>query len=320
MQAETPGKDLEIIISESEIQEGRLLTEHFRLAGLLLHTRGYVTLKRAIPAEIAQAAAAEFRRVYQDCLASRQGDGWYQIARETEAVFWERNCRWRIFPKLRPPFDSPWLLANPFAVELLGFLLGDDFFCKFVSSDTCTKGALMQSPHRELGIGKSWDPQSYIVNVPLCFSGLDNGPLEVWPGASHLWQNRLLNQLGLDTDVQDGRNPDFEEFASLFSSRRVVLEPGDLLIRDPGMMHRGTVNHTDEPRSLLTLCYFRCGHTHDYGQAEYNLDRALWERLDPRCRRLFAHCFEKEEESAPAERPVGLWERLRLLWSRPKSA
>src|SRR5262249_22086878 len=156
-----------------------LLHEHFRLASLLLHTRGYVTLKRAVPAETAQAAAVEFHRIYHDCLASKQGDGWYQIAQETQAVFWERNCRWRIFPKLHAPFDSLWILANPFAVELLQFLLGADFFCKFVSSDTCTQGASLQSPHRELGIGKSWDPQSYIVNIPLGFCGLHNGPLEV---------------------------------------------------------------------------------------------------------------------------------------------
>lgn len=312
MQTEMPGKDLEVIISETEMRQSTLLPEHFRLAGLLLHTRGYVTLKRAVPAEIAQTAAAEFHRIYHDCLASKQGDGWYQIAQETQAVFWERDCRWRIFPKLHPPFDSPWILSNPFAVELLQFLLGADFFCKFVSSDTCTKGAFLQSPHRELGIGKSWDPQSYIVNIPLGFCGLHNGPLEVWPGGSHLWQNKLLDRLGLDTDVQDGRNPACEEFASLFPSRKVVLEPGDLLIRDPGLLHRGTVNPTDEPRSMLTLCYFRQGHMHDYGQVEYNLDRALWERLDPRCRGLFAHAFERQEEKVLAASRVSLWRRFRL--------
>jgi ectoine hydroxylase-related dioxygenase (phytanoyl-CoA dioxygenase family) len=134
----------------------------------------------------------------------------------------------------------------------------------------------------------------------------------VWPGGSHLWQNRLLDQLDLHTDVLDGRNPACEEFATLFPSRKVVLEPGDLLIRDPGLLHRGTVNATDEPRSMLTLCYFRQGHTHDYGQVEYNLDRALWERLDPRCRRLFAHAFEPQAERALAASLASLWRRLRL--------
>jgi hypothetical protein len=63
MQTEIPGKDLEIIISEPEMRQGKPLPAHFRLAGLLLHTRGYVTLKRAVPAEIAEAAAAEFQRL-----------------------------------------------------------------------------------------------------------------------------------------------------------------------------------------------------------------------------------------------------------------
>jgi ectoine hydroxylase-related dioxygenase (phytanoyl-CoA dioxygenase family) len=313
MYAETPGSDLEIVVTEAEQERGCLTSDHFRLAGLLLHTRGYVVLKRAVPPAIMAAVAHEFGRVYRDCVASKHGDSWYQVARETAAVFWERNHRWRIFPKLQGPFASPVILANPFARQLLEFLLGDGFYCKFVSSDTCTKGAVVQSPHRELGIGKAWDPQAYIVNIPLGRCGLDNGPLELWPGGSHLWQNKLLDRLGLGTDVQDGRNPDCEQLATRFPSRRLLLEAGDLLIRDPGLLHRGTENSTDEPRTLLTLCYFRLGHTHDYGQVEYNLDGAMWQQLEPGCRKLFAHAFKHRPKTLPAPRHGGLWNWKRYL-------
>jgi hypothetical protein len=330
--AETLGQDHEIAISDQELHERKLATDHFRVAALLLHTRGYVILNRAIPVAVAHAGRDAFHRIYRDCLASKQGEGWYQVARQTQAVFWERNCRWRIFPKLSPPFDSPWLVANPFVRELLQFLLGDGWYCKFVSIDTCAKGALLQAPHRELGVGQSWEPRCYIVNVPLGRCGLDNGPLEIWPGGSHLWRNALLDQLGMKTDVQDGQNLDCEWFSRFFPSRKVVLEPGDLLIRDPGMMHRGTVNHTDEPRSMLTVCYFRRGQTHDYGQLAYNLDRGLWDQLDPDIKHLFAHAFEpagpKDESQssaaealqAPVRKAGGLWPRIRLRWQKRKSA
>jgi Phytanoyl-CoA dioxygenase (PhyH). len=287
MQADTLGKIIDIIITPEELQDNSLLAEHFRLASLLLSTQGYVIFKGAIPQDVSEATSLGFWKIYDDCRNSKVGDGWYQVSKKLQAVFWERHGRWRIFPKLRPPFDSHWLLANPFAVELLTLLLGNDFFCHFVSSDTCTKDALLQSPHRELGSGNTWDPQSYIVNIPISYCGLHNGPLEVWPGGSHLWPNKWLDKFGLSTDVQDGRNYEFEEFANMFPSRKLVLEPGDLLIRDPGMIHRGTINPTNEPRMMLTICYFRKGHYHDYGKLEYNLDRELWKHLSPSCQRLF---------------------------------
>lgn len=292
MDAETPGQLFEITVADVERSERVLAPESLRLATLLLHTRGYVILRGGMPVEVAEEAAACFRQIHADCMASREGDGWWQVAHQTKAVFWERNHRWRIFPKLTGTFASEWILANPFAMQVMAQLLGNDIHCKFVSSDTCMRGTTLQSPHREMGGGNTWEAQSFIVNIPLGVCGLHNGPLEVWPGGSHLWRNELLRRLQVNDDVQDGRNPEFEWFATLFPSRKVELFPGDVLIRDPGLMHRGTVNESDQPRSMLTISYFREGFTHDYGNPEHNLDRELWEALEPRMKRLFAYVFE----------------------------
>jgi ectoine hydroxylase-related dioxygenase (phytanoyl-CoA dioxygenase family) len=304
MDAETPGQNFEITVSEKEREQGALLPETLRLATLLVHTRGYVILRGGMPVAVANEAADRFRQIHADCMASREGDGWWQVARDTKAVFWERNHRWRIFPKLAEVFASPWVIANPFALEVLGELLGSEIHCKFVSSDTCMKGTTLQSPHREMGGGNTWEAQSFIVNVPLGVCGLHNGPLEVWPGGSHLWRNELLRRLQVNDDVQDGRNAEFEWFATLFPSRKVELLPGDVLIRDPGLMHRGTVNESDEPRSMLTVCYFREGFVHDYGNSEHNLDRALWEKLEPSVKRLFSYMFEGSNAAIPAPTAV----------------
>jgi hypothetical protein len=294
MDARTPGRDVEVAISTVEAEQGALSAENFRTAALRLHTSGFVVLRGAIPRDVIDAADTAFTDIFQDCVDSCGADGLHmagidcRIARRTQAVFWERNRRFRVFPKLRAPFDSPWLLANPFAMSLLRRRLGAGFGCKFVSSDTCLSGAEIQSPHREMDPGLSWEPRGYIVNIPLHRCGLDNGPLEIWPSGSHLWRDDVLRELGFDDTVQDGRNPDFEWLASLFPSRRVVLDPGDLLIRDPALMHRGTVNHTDRPRTMLAICYFRAGLTHNYGRLDLSLDQNLYERLDPAIRHLFA--------------------------------
>jgi ectoine hydroxylase-related dioxygenase (phytanoyl-CoA dioxygenase family) len=315
MDAETPGQLYEITVTDAERSQRVLAPESLRIATLLLHTRGYVILRGGMPVEVAEEAAESFRRIYADCMASREGDDWWQVAHQTRAVFWERNHRWRIFPKLTGTFANAWVLANPFAMKIAQELLGDEIHCKFVSSDTCMRGTTLQSPHREMGGGDTWEAQSLIVNVPLGICGLHNGPLEVWPGGSHLWRNELLRRLQVNDDVQDGRNPEFEWFATLFPSRKVELFPGDVLVRDPGLMHRGTVNDSDQPRSMLTISYFREGFTHDYGNAEHNLDRELWEALEPRMKRLFAYVFEGgTARTTPVPPPQGVDANVSPLW------
>lgn len=308
MEACTPALEGPLLISEEERQNRALSEENLRQAALLLHTRGYVILRGAVPAGLATEVRDRFADILTDCVASREGEGWYQVARQTQAVFWERNFRWRIFPKLNPPFSNDWIIANPLALQVVRHHLGADIYCKFVSSDTCLKGAVIQSPHRELGSGDQWQPRAYVINVPTGPCRLDNGPLEIWYTGSHLWRNEVLRALEFDDEVQDGRNPEAEQLASLFPSRRVELELGDVLIRDPGLLHRGTVNHTDEPRSMLTICLFRKGETHSYGEAAYNLDRKLWEGLEPEGKALFAHAFTSPDpDPAPApEAPVAM--------------
>jgi ectoine hydroxylase-related dioxygenase (phytanoyl-CoA dioxygenase family) len=292
----TQGQEMDVSVSPDELRAGELSAENCRLGTLLLHTRGYVILRGAIPPAVVATADEAFAGILEDCRASRDGHSLRlagmggikcRIGRQTQTVFWERNHRWRVFPRLQAPFNNPWILANPLAIQLLQRLLSKDFKCKFVSSDTCMNGAEIQSPHREMDPGTSWEPPAYLVNIPLHRCDLRNGPLEIWPCGSHLWHDDVIRELGFDDTVQDGLNPELERLASLFPSRRVVLERGDLVIRDPALMHRGTVNHTDKPRTMLTVCYIRAGLTHNYGRLDLSLDRELYERLAPEIRHLF---------------------------------
>jgi ectoine hydroxylase-related dioxygenase (phytanoyl-CoA dioxygenase family) len=278
---------LEVRVTDGEREAGRLDPDSARSAALLLHTAGYVVLRDALPQELVREARETFDDLLRDCEESREGDGWYQVSKRQQAVFWERGARWRIFPKLRPPLSDPRLLANPLVMPVLEQLLGPDFRCKFISSDTCLRGSEMQAPHRELGAGGARTPVAYMVNVPLGRNTRRNGPIEVWPGASHLWSAELLERQGLSDDVQDGSNPAIEQLASRIPSERLLLEPGSVLIRDPGMLHRGTPNRTRRPRTMLTVCYLRRDHDHDYGTTEYNFDAELFAGLDPSVQRLF---------------------------------
>jgi ectoine hydroxylase-related dioxygenase (phytanoyl-CoA dioxygenase family) len=303
--------ELALTVSDGERAAGCLRPEQHRWAALLLHTAGCVVLRDLLPLPLVDEVNAAFVRIFADCAESKQGDAWYQISRREQAVFWERAARWRIFPKLRPPFNDEALLANPLIMNILRELLGDDLKCKYVSSDTCLRGSSLQAPHREMSAGGATTPCAYIVNVPLTLCGLQNGPIEVWPNGSHLWQPAILDRYRLSDDVQDGANESMEEFARLFPSRKLALEPGSVLIRDPGMLHRGTPNPTEEPRTMLTICYLRRTHNHDYGDSRSNFDEALYEKFSPAVQRVFA---EAPADVSPAE-PLNDFTPSRKWWN-----
>jgi ectoine hydroxylase-related dioxygenase (phytanoyl-CoA dioxygenase family) len=292
---------LEVRVAQDERDAGRLSPESFGAAALLLQSGGYVVLRDALPPELVAEARSAFDEIIRDCIESRDGDAWYQTSHRTQAVFWERAARWRIFPKLRPPLSDTRLLANPLVMPVLEELLGSGFRCKFVSSDTCLRGSAMQAPHREMGAGGADRPPALVVNVPLTLCTERNGPLEVWPGGSHLWSPEALERGGLSDEIQDGSNPAIEELGARLHSERLLLEPGSVLIRNPGMLHRGTPNRTRTPRTMLTLCYLRRDYDYDYGSAEYNLDAGLFARLDPGVRRLFGE-LEAAHQAPPVSR------------------
>jgi hypothetical protein len=288
--------DANIVISEQELRRGTLLPENVRLGVMLLHARGYVVLEGAVPQPLVNELRLSFGTLYEFSLqrhrAGHGRDTFTGIDEGEDSVFWERESRFRIFPKLKGPFASPYILRNPFAESIIAGTLGADYYCKFLSSDTCVKGAVLQPPHRDIELYNDWDVRACIVNIPIMHCGLHNGPLEVWPGGSHLWRTENFAKFNLHPFVQDGVNTAVEAFASHIPSKKIELRPGEIMIRDPGMWHRGTPNPTDEPRTMLTGGYFRRDYFYPYGDPFYNLDEKLYTELDPSVQELFAPFFD----------------------------
>lgn len=321
-------------LSADEQNTRRLSPETRRLASILLSCRGYVIFKDAFRKEEIERLAKEINDIYQDCRTTpdlhetgEKAEDIQQmhVSARKRAAFWFRRSRWRIFPRLVPPVSDVQVLANSYVVPVLEDLLGDDFYCKYVSSDTCLAGSILQSPHsdidgNEVMVNNRWVPRGYIVNIPVMYSGLHNGPIEVWPGGSHMWTQDLMQKYGLSPDVQDGRNPKVEEVARYLPSVKLTLSPGEIMIRDLAMWHRGTPNPTDEVRTMLTMGFFRSSLDYGYGDPSYNLDREEWEGLHPRIQKMFAYHFNlkntlKREQRAlrkKAKSVVKDWVKARL--------
>lgn len=295
-----------IEVTEEERAQGALTPAHRAKARALLSCRGYVVLRGALPQRASEAICRQMGAVLEDCQASAadatptpaeaEAPKRLAMSRATRAVYWIRAARWRVFPRLTGPLAEAQLLANPFVLPTLEELLGQDLYCKWVSSDTCFKGSILQSPHSDIDNhdvvqDNHWRPRGYIVNVAVTECGLHNGPLEVWPGGSHMWSSALMGWLGLKPDVQDGRNPAVEQLAACMPSVKLSLQRGDVLIRDLAMWHRGTPNPTDAPRTMLTMAYFRQGYEYGYGDASWNLSVEDYAALKPDVQRLFAQHF-----------------------------
>jgi len=294
--SESDPLDRGIFLSEQERRDRVLSPENRKLGVMLLHARGFVILHGAVPEALVTRMRDTFKEIYADCLDSMSDRSTKLLTgKATGTVFWERKARYRIFPRLSAPFSDPDVLANPFAMPILQETLGDGFYCKSVSSDTCVNGAIRQAPHRDLDFYDGKAPFGATINIPIMHCGLHNGPLEVWPGGSHLWQSKNFVEFGVLPFTQDGENPTVESFAQHVPSKKIEIRPGDLLIRDPGMWHRGNPNPTDEPRTMLTTSYFRRDFLYDYGDPLYNLDRPLFDALDPSVRGLFGYVFEKKD-------------------------
>src|SRR5258708_25118582 len=84
-----------------------------------------------------------------------------------------------------------------------------------------------------------------VVSFGLMDIGREHGPLEIAPGTHHMPRSEAIRA------VQ----------AKEIELQTVSLDAGDVLIRHPWTLHRGTPNFADTPRALLTIRYVRRWYT-----------------------------------------------------------
>ena len=89
-----------------------------------------------------------------------------------------------------------------------------------------------------------------------------HGPVEIAPGTHRMPRNEALRS------VECGK----------IQMQPVPLELGDVLIRHPWALHRGTPNVTNTPRALVTVRYVRRWYV-DHSREVDTLPRALWQSL-----------------------------------------
>jgi len=107
-------------------------------------------------------------------------------------------------------------------------------------------------------------PYLLVVSFGLADITLDNGPLEIAPGT-----HRIPRQQALDC-VTRGE----------IELQPIILNRGDVLIRHPLALHRGTPNNTDVPQPLCTIRYARRWYA-DASRDVCTIPRHIWHSLSP---------------------------------------
>lgn len=219
-------------LTPQERESHRLSPETLRLAAQSVAVDGYVVFESVLPAaQVAQLHAA-FVHVFDAYLARTDPN--------------RGANRFQMHLPFMAPFCDPAVIENPLAMAVLDQLLGKDYVCHYFASDTPLPGSDYQAVHSDIGLLFPEKPfslpaYSVVANIPLVDFREDNGPLEIWPGGTHMMPG--------GTDLQT--------LAPMMHSEACLMPAGSLLLRDMRMWHRGTPNRSNQARPNLALIYSR---------------------------------------------------------------
>lgn len=221
---------------------------------------GYVVLEEPLPEPLVTRLRERFDEMLEQRMSaapSNRGANRYQM----------------VLP-FQPPFADPLLYENPRVLEILDQLLGPQIVCTYFASDTPLPGSEYQKVHSDTRLlfpetSLSLPCYGAVLNVPLVDVTEENGPLELWPGGSHLMPGPL----------------DLSSLAERMQSVRLTMKAGSMLLRDLRVWHRGTPNRSSRSRPNLALVYTRPWYR--FEQPVFEIPRAGWEALSERARALF---------------------------------
>lgn len=183
------------------------------------------------------------------------------------------------------PFAVPDLYANRVVFAILKELFGDDIICSYFASDTPFPGSEHQPVHLDCRLPFPESPfgapiYSLVLNTPLVDFTEDNGPLELWPGGTHM--------------IAQPRN--LETMSAEMPSLKPLVKVGDVLLRDPRVWHRGTPNRGARSRPNLALVYSRGWFRFEDQATRIKIPRDVWQSFDRKLQRMFRYCAIQEAD------------------------
>jgi ectoine hydroxylase-related dioxygenase (phytanoyl-CoA dioxygenase family) len=189
------------------------------------------------------------------------------------------------------PFQDLWadplIIDNDDIMAVVSDLVGEDGVMCQLASDTPVRGSEYQDLHRDTQLlfpetGVESPPYQLAVNFPLVDVTADNGPMEMAPGT------HMLSKADGLAKVASGEIPLLP----------VLMNRGDVMIRDVRHIHRGTPNPSKVPRPMVVIGYSRRWLYRP--EVQIRVPREVLTGLPARAQRWlrFNPVFETREEAA----------------------
>jgi ectoine hydroxylase-related dioxygenase (phytanoyl-CoA dioxygenase family) len=222
-----------------------------------LSESGFCVLRDHFPAALIDACREAFWPVLIDCLKNREPN------RGPHRYFVP-------MPFYRPCFMSEFFF-DAHVLDVVRGALDERFVADQWGCDTPIRGSEYQNAHVDYQRPLfSECPDlllpSYLLVVSFGLVPITQalGPIEIAPGTHRMPREEAIRA------VQSGE----------IEMQPVQLEVGDVLIRHPWALHRGTPNVTDTPRALVTIRYVRDWYA-DSSREVNTIPQALWQSLAP---------------------------------------
>ena len=220
---------------------------------------GYCLLRGHFPVDAVEACRQAFNPIADDYLAEHADNP-------------NRGPHRHYIPlPFRPPLYNPAFFNDDTILAIASGILGEDLVLNNFASDTPFIGSVHQDIHTDLPLLYPEQPDLILpphflaVNWPFVDVTPERGPFQIAEG-THL----LPKAKGVALTE-----------AGEFPLKSLLMEVGDVMIRDPRCLHRGSPNLTSTPRVLagfgLVRSWFYRPHTD-----RHPIARSFWETLSER--------------------------------------
>jgi ectoine hydroxylase-related dioxygenase (phytanoyl-CoA dioxygenase family) len=263
-------------ISPEELAVGKLSFETVELAANLIQVNGYVIFEKVLPDEMVKKLFNRYIEILEPYLEEH-----HEEVYNPKNGFNDGTNHIRLYLPFELPFIDESIIAHPFVLQIIDQLLGEDSVLHYFATNTSLPGGQKSQPvHADTSsmFGSrglvNLPISNLIVNFPLVDTTEDNGPMEFWPGGTHLLPDYWYGPKAYNKG----------KMAEHMQSIKGLMPAGSIMIRDDRMWHRGTPNRSDKPRPNIAMIYAPADRAPM--NATIQIPQETYEHLSPRAQRL----------------------------------